>query len=247
MHHPRLVRFASIAAVLGLIGFAAPAKAFSFGNEGIKFDQNTTATFTFAGSQGRFLSSLKVVEILADGAYSPSASVTLLQEVKQADNGNVNDWSGSCGVGKAVETCTASFTFQKGVNYAFMLESITNPVRRSTETANYIRVFSTDSLNNPAIMRAKFFDDAGQVSVQLASNKNYLKTASGATNTDPFNKIDYVSFEDRLINSDEDFNDFRFTVSAVKAVPEPATLAGLGAVVGAVAVSRRRRAANQAN
>ncbi len=44
-------------------------------------------------------------------------------------------------------------------------------------------------------------------------------------------------------NSDQDFNDLVISFESIdpKDVPEPATLAGLGLVAGALAVSRRRK------
>jgi hypothetical protein len=52
-----------------------------------------------------------------------------------------------------------------------------------------------------------------------------------------------VIFDDDGANNDQDLNDFVFTARAtpVASVPEPTTIAGLGLVAGALAVSRRRK------
>ncbi|HEY9797234.1 MAG TPA: PEP-CTERM sorting domain-containing protein [Leptolyngbyaceae cyanobacterium] len=50
-----------------------------------------------------------------------------------------------------------------------------------------------------------------------------------------------VSFDDNGAGPDRDFNDFRFTITPARTVPEPTALAGLGLVAGALAFSRRRK------
>jgi hypothetical protein len=261
MHFKNLAYLAGAAAVSSVLGFSAPAEAFSFGTSGIQFDKDTTATFNFINSQGVFTSTLKVVQVLDSGAYKDLG--TLFAETRASDaspivgkpgsKNNVSDWLGTCGAGKTVLNCTASFVFQQGVKYAFMLESFDSRDAKPTTT----QVFSTTALNlfstggkkpqTQQSQQAKFFNynTTFPTVTEQKNMKSILSTKAGLTNSDPYASPILVAFDDRGNGNDKDFNDFKFTAST-KAVPEPTTLAGLSVVAGTLALSRRRRAANKA-
>lgn len=61
-----------------------------------------------------------------------------------------------------------------------------------------------------------------------------------------FDEDDWIiAFEDLLLSgSDSDYNDFVVLATDLESVPEPATMAGLGLVAAAMAVSRRRQNKN---
>lgn len=83
------------------------------------------------------------------------------------------------------------------------------------DSGNNGKVWSTNDLNMPVSQQAEFIfeqTDSGQYTIRFEDN-----------------------------GGDTDFNDF--TIAAqVKDIPEPATLAGLGLVGGALALTRRRKA-----
>ena len=220
------------AAVIGTV--SSPAQAFSFGSNGVSFDKDTTVDFTFKESHGYFRQKFGVEEI-------GGAKTNLLFENTRSDNGSgANDWEGTCG--KSVLTCTTSFTFKAGKAYSFFLDAITD-----------------DGVGTYALNEAVKFFNAPEAATVLAdtSYKDYnrstnslLARTAGTTNANPFAGAVLMAFEDfGLTNttSDDhvDYNDFMFTAQARETVPEPATLGGLGMIVGALALSRRRRV-NQA-
>lgn len=232
----RLICLASAAtAILGLVGFSSSAQAANLvGTGGIQFDRQTQVNFNFINSQGAYTSSLRLVEDLGSGLFREVK--TLFTETRQSDNRGANDWLGTCGVGKTVANCTESFTFQGGTRYALLLDS-----------GNNGRVFSTSAMNTrfSGSQQAKFFDNAANYPTQSAQfdMRSFLRTQPGGTNVNPFAAPVLIAFDDRGAGNDQDFNDFKFTMQVQadpEAVPEPATLAGLGLVAGALAVHRRR-------
>jgi len=84
------------------------------------------------------------------------------------------------------------------------------------DSGNNGKVWSTTALNNPPVeTQAKFI---------------FGQTEAGKYT---------IRFEDN--GGDEDFNDFTITAEMTD-IPEPATLAGLGLIGGALALTRRRKA-----
>ena len=143
-------------AILGLVAgstlalSAIPAQAASFGNGGIKFDQDTMVDFGFISSQGAFKSTLSIVE-----AANKNAPVwDLFTETKAFDT-TTPDFMGTCP--KTVSnsqdgvSCGNWFTFKGGVDYSLLLDSgVNNPGGTNG------KVYSTDSLNTPVSNQAKF-------------------------------------------------------------------------------------------
>ncbi|WP_242057040.1 MULTISPECIES: PEP-CTERM sorting domain-containing protein [Oscillatoriales] len=224
---------------------SAPAQAFSFGDP-ISFATDTTVDFTFFESHGGWKEVFGIKE-LATGTKSD-----MLSEVAISDgNSNARDFQGTCGAGKAVTTCTNSFTFLAGKQYTMFLDQIpTNGDSRRTLTAATAKTVYTAAA---ATQDALYNDLAWTGGPQKYQHAGY-STNSKLQNltSSPF---DLTGGEMLLAWEDYapagaggaqhiDHNDFmlKAKISSVASVPEPATLAGLGLVGGALAFSRRRKA-----
>jgi hypothetical protein len=209
-----------------LLSFVGSAEAFTFGTQGIKFDQDTNVDFTFNESHGAYTSALKVFQVLSP--TNLQAKKDLLKETKPSDNWDDNGWIGTCG--NTVKTCTSSFLFKKNVEYTLGLVS-TYFYDSSVKTT----VYSTTALNN--------FGGASQQAVfgSFGTNGKDGTTYNPAPfqSGDPFTAAVKIGFDDRGNGNDKDFQDFTFTAKATQ-VPEPATLGGLALVVGSLAFARRR-------
>ncbi len=95
---------------------AVPAQAYTFGNGGIRFDQNTTVEFTFNGGDGNFVSNRRLNFGVADNAGNQLA--TLFDQLKPG----------------AAPT-TASFTFLKDQTYSLFLQNRASSLTLFTTTA----------------------------------------------------------------------------------------------------------------
>lgn len=107
------------------------------------------------------------------------------------------------------------------------------------KTKNNSYFYTEDALNENGNEQSVIYQGGGDVELEIPYG-------SGSGNFDGDDWI--IAFEDVLLgNSDSDYNDFVILATDLEAadVPEPATLAGLGLVAGAMAVSRRRQ--NQKN
>jgi len=239
------------AAATALFGMAsAPAQAFSFGNGGMTFGADTTVDFSFMESHGYFKGKL--------GVLGPAGTKTYLgiNENKFSDTDtSAGEWKGTCGI--AVTTCTDSFTFKAGQTYSMFLDSwgatrLNTTVYSTTAKNTGSQVVKGVSYNFG--QQVKFFDDltvlndpkisSGSTKPGQGSLNSKLVTTAGLANADPFAKTILMAFEDQGQGVHTDYNDFLVTAKArtpVASVPEPATLAGLGLVAGALAFSRRRR------
>lgn len=221
---------AAATAIAGLVS-SAPAQAFSFNNSGISFNEDTTVNFEFLESHGWFKSNFGVID-------STGKQTVLFSETKRNDNGGALDNQGTCG--NTVLICSTAFKFEAGKQYAFFLDS-------GTDVWGDSDVYSTDSKNASGLGFANQFKFLEGTSVLNDLNyKNYntsvgsqLGQTAGIQNANPFAGPVLIAVEDSGVNGHRDFNDFM--VTAQVAVPEPATLAGLGLVAGAMAMSRRRK------
>ncbi|MBD2104408.1 PEP-CTERM sorting domain-containing protein [Leptolyngbya sp. FACHB-261] len=235
--------FMAFAAMAATAAVASPAQAgtFDFGTDGIRFDKDTIGTFNFVESHGKFQSTFGVYEVDTDGEVGTFTK--LFEEVKPSDSGSANDWIGTCG--KTVLTCSNSFTFLKGVNYTFGLQSLSGNIVRPT-------VYSTTALNKGLFGTQVYFSN--DLNAEPAKG-----TVVGSSSADPFASSAAVGFEDTVTKKNKgtqplkvgqalvDYNDFKVTVEAKSAetesVPEPGMTAALGAVAVAGAMALRRRTA----
>ena len=213
------------AVATALFGAGAPAQAFSFGTNGIKFQEDTDVNFKFQESHGGYTSSFGIYSV-KDSATSLIS--TLFSEIKSSDNGGENEWKGSLG-NTVLGSGSAVFTFLANQVYTLGLSSGGGGTVYSTSALNagsQQAVFGAASPLWNALGKetTNFFQPAGQFTDGTGSLSN------GGT---------LISFDDRGGGNDKDFQDF--TVSA-EAVPEPITMTGLALGFGGLVAARRRRA-----
>jgi hypothetical protein len=93
--------------------------------------------------------------------------------------------------------------------------------------------YTEDALNEGGSEQSVIYQGGGGVELQIPYG-------AGPGNFDEDDWI--IAFEDLLLSdSDGDYNDFVVLATDLESVPEPATMAGLGLVAAAMAVSRRRQ------
>jgi len=222
------------AAATAMFGAAAPAHAFSFGTNGIQFENDTKIIFNFKQTYGAFTSSLGIYGV---SGGTPTLLKTLFSEVKPSDtNGANGDWKGTLGntvLGSGVET----FTFLANQIYTLGLSSV------GLDGSNKGTVYSTTALNGGA-QQAVFGTpntllplviDAADTTTFAANPANFTSGSS------VWNGGAAISFDDRGNDNDADFQDFTVTAEAV---PEPMTMTGLALGLGGLVAARRRRRGN---
>ncbi|HEY9648640.1 MAG TPA: PEP-CTERM sorting domain-containing protein [Chroococcidiopsis sp.] len=233
---------ASAALTASIVGISAPAQAFSFGSGGIQFDQDTSVEFTFDQSHGAYTSSLWVYSVENSALDN---GTKLFYETKQSDNSWENEWKGTFGnaVTSTNGQVTQVFNFLKDKVYALVLYSDAfsgNPFQQS--------VTSTTALNPTGTQQAVL----GNFNLNYGSTSPF-SAANGGKGADQFAAVSLsdlvngvkISFDDRGNGNDADFQDFTVFAKAAsntESVPEPASMAGLMLVGGAIAASRRKRA-----
>ena len=225
MNTKLLSALTATAVTTALFGAGAPAQAFSFGTNGIKFQQDTSVNFKFKESHGAYTSSLGIYSV-KDSATSLVS--TLFSETKSSDNGGDNEWKGSLG-NTVLGSGSAVFTFLANQVYSLGLSS-----------GGDNRVYSTSALN--AGSQQAIFGESSSLWNALGKETTSTFQAAGQF-TDGTGSLSnggtLISFDDRGGGNDKDFQDF--TVSA-EAVPEPITMTGLALGFGGLVAARRRRA-----
>ncbi|MEG4571965.1 PEP-CTERM sorting domain-containing protein [Microcoleus sp. N3A4] len=228
MNTKLLSALTATAAATAMLGAAAPAHAFSFGNSGITFQQDTSVTFNFKESHGSYISSLGIYQVQDSVASLVS---TLFSETKSSDNGGENEWKGS--LGNTVLGGATTFTFLANQIYTLGLDSGWGGTVYSTSALNagaQLAVLGGSSLWNALGKETtNTFQAAGQFTDAAASLFN-----GGAV----------ISFDDGGNGGDADFQDFTVTAEAV---PEPMTMTGLALGLGGLVAARRRRASKTAS
>lgn len=225
---------ATAAAATAMLSVSAPAQAFTFGNSGIKFANDTLVNFTFNQSFGSFQSTLKVFEV-AGTKVSEAKNGSLFSETMRSDKGST-DWKGT--FGKAVTygdakkvantPATVSFKFLANKVYTLGLVSL-------GWSGNAPTVYSTNSLNPWGGSQQTVFGSQGGVEGKKLNGYEKLTSAN------PFAGPVALSFEDTIGGaSDKDFNDFSVTAKAEE-VPEPFTMGGIALGAGGLMAARRRK------
>jgi hypothetical protein len=233
MNTKLLSALTATAAATALFGAAAPAHAFSFGTNGILFENDTPVTFEFKQTYGLFTSSLGVYSV---SGGTPTLLKTLFSEVKPSDDGGANNYKGTLGntvLGSGVET----FTFLANQIYTLGLKSVLG------DGSDRGTVFSTSALNvkSGGTQQALFFNPNGLLPqiVNASDNAGFAgNPANFSSGSSLFTGTTGISFDDRGNANDADFQDFTVTASAV---PEPMTMTGLALGLGGLVAARRRR------
>lgn len=221
---------AAIAATT-VFGLSGVAHAFSFGTEGIKFDEDTTVKFTFVESHGGYAAALKIFK--ADDLENSVAK--LFWETKGSDNYGNDEYKGTFGnaVTSSSGSKTVDFTFKGGVSYTLGLESKLDSTVIST-------IFSTTSLNDGS--QGAVFGSSLPLDT---SSTNAFSNPASFSSGNPFAGVVKIAFDDGggAGKNDKDFQDF-----IVKAeVPEPMTMGGLALAGAGLAFARNRRQRKSAN
>ncbi len=239
--------FAGLIAGSALALSTLPAQAFTLNPNGsVTFAAPETLQFTFLESRGFYQSSFGIYS-----APNADALVTTLftENAPGYDDGRSDangDWLGTPGT--TVNPFITSYTFAPGT-YFFGLDSRPQGGTTFTEATGNFNVGV--ALPNPSLPAPP---PGGYVSA--APNQAFISTADTYTrstigpgsggpagfttiNTSPY---DFFTAINDTFAFDADVNDFIVGVrSTTTTVPEPATLAGLGLVAGAMTMLRRRK------
>lgn len=222
-----LTKLTAAASALVLLGISAPARAANFfGTDKIQFDSDTKIDFTFNQSHGAYTSILKVFEVNTSGLTEVSPVEGLIAETKGSDNWGDNGWLGT--LGNTVAVGTNSFIFQAGKQYTLGLSSTLSWDPSFSNT-----VYSSSSLNGGT--QQFLFGSWGSTAPDGTA---FDPTAYQSGN--PFTGPVRIGIDDRGNGNDRDYQDFTLTAVATS-IPEPATLGAIGAAIGGLALSRRRR------
>lgn len=197
-----------------LSGFPYKAQTFSFTKDTkIKF---SVLSPTGLGSRGKEMSSFGFLTAPVNGIGAFSTIFAEQTAYDTGSNDKNNDWLGTCG--NAIGSiCEATVTFKAGISYLLAL---------NTDGATHFGVGAMDSL-----------------SFNKISDQYYPKAGSFQTVSDP--GALFIGMEDgkyRQGNSQNYYYDYQDWVVKAEAVPEPATLAGMGMVAGGMLLARRRKA-----
>jgi hypothetical protein len=225
---------ATAAAATAMLSVSAPAQAFTFGNGGIKFANDTLVNFTFNQSFGSFQSTLKVFEV-AGTKVSEAKNGALFTETMRSDKGST-DWKGTFGKAATYGDATKVASTPATVSFKFLANKVyTLGLVSLGWSGNAPTVYSTNSLNPWGGSQQTVFGSQGGVEGKKLNGYEKLTSAN------PFAGPVALSFEDTIGGaSDKDFNDFSVTAKAEE-VPEPFTMGGIALGAGGLMAARRRK------
>ncbi len=226
-----------LTALVGGLISTMPAQAFSFGNEGIMFDEDTKVNFEFLQSNGWWQAEFGVLN-LGTGEEN-----ILLSEDFRADYevGYTVDSENLGTAGITVLDTKASFTFLAGQEYSLFVKNFDQGQNKGE--GGYLYQHSTTALNPYWLLTSPKVSEDGNVTIvdndfdptlngQLVNGR--VRALFEPSGEDSVN----ILFEDNTTWGNNDFDDF--VVKATTSVPEPTTLAGLGMVAGGMFLSRRK-------
>lgn len=263
MHVQQQILSVAATATLVAIGmaYAAPASAITLTTTNYIQGNGSTVEFGWLGSYGGFHSKVGIFNVTTGQYFDLFAEKVASSVGGNATHANQGVLDNATFM-QDIQSINTQFTFLQGHEYSFFLGSA-NASKSPT-------VFSTTSLNQnqPWLelgQQAKFFSD---LSVLDDNSYKYIRTVGNSTLTDSTKSLlakaagtnanltlgmtGLIAFEDNGIRNPSngstqgfhrDFNDFLFTATVIDevAVPEPATLIGLGMFAGCMALSTRRR------
>jgi hypothetical protein len=235
---------------LALSAFPAQAGVLSFNIGGVgtanedgsvTFNQDTTLQFTFIESRGLFRSDFGVF----DAAKNPILPFLFTEKNPGYDNGRNDlngDWLGTCP--ETVEPCTNQFTFTKGLKYFFGITSPLGPqvTQASGDFDEGVAAAPGERPANPPYIAfisnsdRYFRSQVGPGAIGAGVDPNYAPIDTSV--------YDFFTASNDPENIDGDVQDVIVGARIVptnRTVPEPATLAGLGLVAGAMTMLRRRK------
>lgn len=204
---------------------AAPLSGFPYKAKDFSFTKDTKVKFsvlepTGLGSRGKAMSSFGFLTAPVSGVGAFSTIFAEQQAYDDGSNDKNNDWLGTCS--KAIQgICEATVTFKAGINYLLAL---------NTDSAMHFGVGALDSLR-----------------FNRVSDQYYPK--AGTFDTVSEQGALFIGMEDGMYrrgNSQNFYYDYQDWVVKAEAVPEPATLAGMGMVAGGMLLARRRKASASA-
>ncbi len=210
-------------------------------------DTPTTINFKFLESRGFFRSSFGIYSAPNQGALVQTLFTENAPGYDNVGPNDVssdakNDWLGTCGITITPAPCEISYTFNKGT-YFFGLDSRPQGGVTFTETSGtYDEGIEIAPGNNPANPPYSAFNSNSKIYYRSTVGPGAGGGQFKALDTSPFSFFTAINDTSEI---DKDIQDFIVGATIVTTppttVPEPATLAGLGLVAGAMTMLRRRK------
>jgi hypothetical protein len=204
----------------------------------------TTINFTFLESRGFYQSSFGIYDSgkknLVQTLFTENAPGYDTIPVPSSDaNG---DWLGTCGITITPAPCKISYTFAQNTTYSFGLDSSPQGGLTFTETSGtYDEGIEPAPGNNPANPPYSAFNSNSKIYYRSTVGPGAGGGQFKPIDTSPFSFFTAINDTARIDADIQDFIVGGEIVGTTTTVPEPATLAGLGLVAGAMTMLRRRK------